>query len=321
MISPAQRVELDDVDRALIAALIADGRATYAALAPLVGLSQAAVRTRVQRLIDEHIITVTGRVDPASLGLGIFAFAFLEVRGEVEKVAARIADIDEAVFVAIGAGRHDLLVELRCRGEDRLLDALDRIRVIDDVRRVQSATVLHYEKQDWTSLGNRVERWSQPSLPVRSRVLDDIDRLLVVELMADGRATYTSLAGVVGLSQAAVRDRVIDLLDDRIVTIQAHPDPVAMGIGGFAGLLVKVTGPVAPLAAALVERPETDLVVRTLGRYDILAEVWFDNNDHLAELLDDLRALPGMGSIDTIPYLRIAHEAFGSGLRRREERA
>ena len=310
MISPARRVELDDVDGALIAALIADGRATYAALAPLVGLSQAAVRTRVQRLIDEHIITVTGRVDPASLGLGIFAFAFLEVRGEVEKVAARIADIDEAVFVA-----------LRCRGEDRLLDALDRIRVIDDVRRVQSATVLHFEKQDWTSVGNRVERWSQPSLPVRSRVLDDIDRLLVVELMADGRATYTSLAGVVGLSQAAVRDRVIDLLDDRIVTIQAHPDPVAMGIGGFAGLLVKVTGPVAPLAAALVERPETDLVVRTLGRYDILAEVWFDNNDHLAELLDDLRALPGMGSIDTIPYLRIAHEAFGSGLRRREERA
>lgn len=316
MTNPGQRIELDDIDRALISALVADGRATYAALAPIVGLSQAAVRTRVQRLIDEHVITVTGRVDPVSLGLGIFSFAFLEAEGEVDKVAARIADIDEAVFVAIGAGRHDLLVELRCRDEDRLLAALDRIRVLDGVRRMVSATVLHYEKQDWTGVGNRDATWAESNAVVRSRDLDDTDRRLVVELMADGRATYATLAGIVGLSQAAVRDRVIDLLTDRIVTIHAHPVPEAMRIGGFAGLLIKVSGPVAPLVAALVRRPETDLVVRTLGRYDILAEVWFDDHDHLAELLDDLRSELGMGTIDTVPYLRIAHEKFGSGLRR-----
>ena len=128
--SSAPLPEVDDVDRALIAGLVEDGRATYAALAPGVGLSQAAVRTRVQRLLSEQVITVTGRVDPASLGLGVFAFAFLEVGGQVDKVAAAVADIDPAVFVVVTAGRFDLMVEFRCVDDDRLLDALDRLREI-----------------------------------------------------------------------------------------------------------------------------------------------------------------------------------------------
>lgn len=309
-------IELDDVDRQLIDQLIVDGRATYAKLAPIVGLSQATVRTRVQRLLDEHIITVTGRVDPASFGLGVFAFAFLEVNEELEKTAARIGEIEEAVFVVVGAGRFDLLVELRCRDEERLLDALDRIRVLDGVRRLQSATVLHYEKQDWTGVGDRDATPKVAAAPAATGDLDAVDRRLMLELMADGRATYAALAPLVGLSQAAVRDRVIYLLDANSITIQAHPAAEAMGIGGFAGIAVKATGPVRPLVEAMNALAETTLVVRTLGRFDLLAELWFEGPDHLADLLDDLRGLPGVGTIDTLPYLRVAKEDFRSGLRR-----
>ena len=149
----ALHVDLDSIDRVLIRELIQDGRATYAKLAPIVGLSQAAVRTRVQRLLDDRIITITGRVDPASFGLGIFAFAFLEVSREVDKVAALVSEVDDAVFVVAGAGRFDILVEVRCATRERMLSALDQIRIIDGVRRLQSATVLHYEKQDWTGVG------------------------------------------------------------------------------------------------------------------------------------------------------------------------
>jgi Lrp/AsnC family transcriptional regulator for asnA, asnC and gidA len=308
--------ELDDTDRALIAELIGDGRATYAKLAPTVGLSQAAVRTRVQRLLDDRIIAITGRVDPASFGLGVFAFAFLEVSREVDKVTALVSEIDEAVFVVAGAGRFDVLVELRCASNDALLGALDRIRVLEGVRRVSSVTVLHYEKQDWTGVGNRAAVPSPKPDVALGHEFDDIDRQLLRGLMADGRATYSALAPTVGLSQAAVRDRVIDLLESGIITIQAHPVPEAMGIGGFAGLAVKASGPVAPLVEALAGLAESTVVVRTLGRYDVLAEVWFESNDHLAELLDGLRELPGMGTIDTLPYLWIALEEFDSGLLR-----
>lgn len=308
-------VALDDVDRALIGELIADGRATYAKLAPIVGLSQAAVRTRVQRLLDERLVVVTGRVDPATFGLGVFAFAFLEIDGEVEKVAARIAEIDEAVFLAVGAGRFDLLLELRCPHSDGLLEALDRVRVVGGVRRVQSATVIHYEKQDWTGIGSRDASAPAPA-PVRSAAdIDDIDRRLLHELIADGRATYAALAPVVGLSQAAVRDRVIDLIDSNVIAIEAHPVAEAMGIGGFAGLAVRVSGSARVVADTLASCVESTLVARTLGLFDVTAEVWFDDNDHLAELLDRLRALPDVGVVETVPYLRIVKEQFGSGQR------
>lgn len=306
---------LDSVDRALISALVADGRATYATLAPIVGLSQSAVRARVQRLLDEHLVVVTGRVDPASFGLGVFAFAFLEVAREVDKVTARISEIDDAVFAVVSSGRFDLLVELRCADEDCLLEALDRVRGVEGVRRLQTVTVLHYEKQDWTGIGNREARRRTVD-PVRSGAdLDDIDRTLLRELTADGRASYASLAPVVGLSQAAVRDRVIDLTEGNVIAIEAHPVPEAMGIGGFSGIAVKANGPVGPVATAMADLAESTLVARTLGRFDVVAEVWYDDPDHLAEVLDRLRAVRGVGSVDTMPYLRIAKEQFGPGQR------
>lgn len=312
----ASRPEMDEIDRALIAGLVEDGRATYAALAPRVGLSQAAVRTRVQRLLEEQVITITGRVDPASLGLGVFAFALLEVSGQVDKFAAGVADIDAAVFVVITTGRFDLMVELRCTDHDHLLDVLDRLRELDGVRRLQTMTALHYDKQDWTGVGQHDAVASARPEVVVGHELDAVDRRLLVALMSDGRATYATLAPLVGLSQAAVRDRVLDLLQNGVVSIQAHPVPEAMGIGGFAALAVKARGPVGPLVTALVDVPETCLVARTLGRFDATAEVWFDDHDHLADIVDRVSATPGIGSVDTIPYLRIAHEAFETGLSR-----
>lgn len=307
-------IDLDDIDRLLIAELIRDGRATYAALAPRVGMSQAAVRTRVQRLLDDRVIAITGRVDPATLGLGVFAFVFLEVSKEVDKVAALVGEGDDVVFVVVGAGRFDVMVELRCAHNEALLAALDRIRVLDGVRALSSATVLHYEKQDWTGIGNReAVPAPRPEAPL-GHDFDEIDRGLLRGLMADGRATYSALAATVGLSQAAVRDRVIDLLEAGVITIQAHPVPEAMGIEGFAGLAITADGPVAPLAASLTALSESTVVVRTLGRYDLLAEVWFASKDHLAEVLDEVRTLPGMRAVETLPYLRIELEKFDSGL-------
>ena len=309
------RPEIDDVDRALIAGLVENGRATYAALAPQVGLSQAAVRARVQRLFEEHVITVTGRVDPSSLGLGVFTFAFLELSGRVDKFAAAAADIDAAVFIVITTGRFDLMVELR-HDHDHLLDSLDRLRELEGVRRLRTATALHYDKQDWTGVGRRDAVPSIQPSPASTRELDATDRRLLLELMSDGRASYATLAPLVKLSQAAVRDRVLDMLADGIVSIQAHPVPEAMGIGGFAALAIKATGPVEPLVASLVDVPETCLVARTLGRFDATIEVWFEDHDHLADIVDRVRALSGAGSVDTIPYLRITHEAFEAGLTR-----
>ena len=108
---------------------------------------------------------------------------------------------------------------------------------------------------------------------------------------------------------------MIDLIDSNVIAIEAHPVPEAMGIGGFAGLAVRATGSALAIADTLASYVESTLVARTLGLFDVTAEVWFDDNDHLAEVLDRLRALPEVGVVETVPYLRIAKEQFGPGQR------
>jgi len=197
--------------------------------------------------------------------------------------------------------------------EPAVLDDVDR-RLI---ARLQTTTVLRYEKQDWTCVGRLGASPAPQTAGVHGRELDDVDRQILIELLSDGRASYAALAESSGLSPAAVRERVLDLLDRGIMTIQTHPVPEAMGIGGFACLAIKASGPVGPIVEAMVRRCETCVVVRTVGRFDVLSEVWFDDADHLAALLDAIRSVQGVSSLDTLPYHRVAHELFGTGLKHR----
>ena len=79
--------ELDDTDKAIIRALQLDGRTPYSKLGPAVGLSQAAVRQRVQRLIDRGVMQVVAVTDPATLGFAVQAMVAVSVTGDVRKVA------------------------------------------------------------------------------------------------------------------------------------------------------------------------------------------------------------------------------------------
>ena len=85
--TPGAVAPTDDLDRQLIGELILDGRASYASLAEKVDLSQAAVRARVRRLLADHVVTVTARVDPQSVGIGVFSFVFLSVTEPARAVA------------------------------------------------------------------------------------------------------------------------------------------------------------------------------------------------------------------------------------------
>lgn len=125
---------LDDVDRELLRALQEDGRASYADLAPRVGLSAPAVRQRVQRLVDGGVVQVVGVTDPLALGLSAMALVGLRVDGDGRAVAAAVAELDEVVYVVSTAGSFDLFVEVVCSDLPALFALVnDRIRSIDGV--------------------------------------------------------------------------------------------------------------------------------------------------------------------------------------------
>ncbi len=304
----SRRKPLDEHDHAIVAVLASSPRASYAEIARRIGLSEAAVRSRVRRLFADGTIVVTARVDPAVLGVGTVAIAFAKSTTPLHEVARRVGELDDAVFVVATAGPFDMVVELRCRDTDHLLAALDDLRDTEGVDAIESCTVLHYYKQDWSAVGMPPNGRTPQAVDDigrerESAVVDEIDRKLVAALIRDGRATYGSLARLVGLSHAAVRVRVLRLLEQGIVTVQLHTSKEAMGVGGFGGVGLVVDGPVQACAEDLARIPEVNLVAATSGHYDVLGEVWWFDEAHLLDVLDRIRTLPGVRSVETIVYL------------------
>jgi Lrp/AsnC family transcriptional regulator for asnA, asnC and gidA len=143
--------ELDDTDKAIIRALQIDGRTPYSKLGPAVGLSQAAVRQRVQRLIDRGVMQVVAVTDPATLGFAVQAMVAICVTGDVRKVAAALEDLAEVEYVVITAGRFDLLVEVVCSDSHHLLAVVnDRMRSIKGVTSTEVFTYLTLVKQTYS---------------------------------------------------------------------------------------------------------------------------------------------------------------------------
>ena len=105
-------VSLDDTDKAIIAELQADGRIAYSDLAPRIGLSPAATRQRVQRLLDAGVVNVVGVTDPLALGYPAMAMLGIQVDGDVVRIADAVAEIVGVIYVVLSSGSFDLLVEV-----------------------------------------------------------------------------------------------------------------------------------------------------------------------------------------------------------------
>ena len=109
-----RRRDLDEVSKAIIEQLQQDGRRSYAAIGKAVGLSEAAVRQRVQRLTDSGVMQIVAVTDPLQLGFARQAMIGINVDGALEPVADALAAMDEVDYVVITAGSYDLLVEVVC---------------------------------------------------------------------------------------------------------------------------------------------------------------------------------------------------------------
>lgn len=143
--------DLDDIDKSIIRELQVDGRMAYAQLGPKVGLSQAAVRQRVQRLIDGGVMQVVAVTDPLALGFSLEAMVGIRATGDLRRVARSMAEVPEVDYVVVTSGRFDLLVEVVCAGHSELYRLLnEEIRTIGGVVAAEVFTYLHLEKQSYS---------------------------------------------------------------------------------------------------------------------------------------------------------------------------
>ena len=144
--------------------------------------------------------------------------------------------------------------------------------------------------------------------------LDETDKAIIRELQVDGRLPYAQLVPIVGLSEAATRQRVNRLTERGVVSIVAVTDPLVLGYGYQAMLGIRVDTNVTSTAEKLSQIEELEYVVLTAGRYDVLAEVVCTDADHLLSVIDeDIRSVPGVLTVDTLTYLRIVKQQYDWG--------
>jgi Lrp/AsnC family transcriptional regulator, regulator for asnA, asnC and gidA len=141
---------LDDVNKRIIDQLQQDGRMSYATLAKQIGLSEAAARQRVQRMLDSGVMQIVAVTDPLTLGFRRQVMIGMKVEGDMRTVAELLAAIPEVDYVVVCAGGYDLLAEMVCVDDDHLLSLLnEQIRSIPGVRSTETFVYLKLAKQTY----------------------------------------------------------------------------------------------------------------------------------------------------------------------------
>ena len=147
-------------------------------------------------------------------------------------------------------------------------------------------------------------------------LLDDVSKAIIEQLQQDGRRSYATIAQAVGLSEAAVRQRVQRLLKTGVIQIVAVTDPLQLGFSRQAMIGIKAEGDIEAVAAQLEKFPEVDYVVITAGSFDLLVETVCEDDSHLLQLLNErIRAIPAVRSTETFLYLKLRKQTYTWGTR------
>jgi len=150
----------------------------------------------------------------------------------------------------------------------------------------------------------------------KAPLLDSVSKAIIEQLQQDGRRPYAAIGKAVGLSEAAVRQRVQRLIDSGVMQVVAVTDPLELGFARQAMIGITVEGPLEAAADALAEMKEIDYVVITAGSFDLLAEVVCESDEHLLELLSNrIRAVPGVRATESFVYLRLRKQTYSWGVR------
>jgi len=294
---------LDEIDEQLVRALHEDGRASYETLARRVGLARSTTQARVQRLLTDGGLRLVGAIHPAVFGLHQLGHVIVETDGPALPVADRIAALAEVSFVTTTAGRFAVTAELRTADMDSFARGLARVQAVPGVRAVRTMTYLRIWKDPYFPPGPL----DSPG-PLAHTELDAADHALLAHLRVDGRASFTDLAGVTGLSPGATRARVLRLLDSGVLHVGALVRLTPLRRTHTTGFAVDVQGDSDPVARTIAALDEIDCFATGVGWCNGIGTVRAGSLDDVLATLERLRALPGVRTVEAWTHLRAIKE-------------
>jgi Lrp/AsnC family transcriptional regulator for asnA, asnC and gidA len=167
-----------------------------------------------------------------------------------------------------------------------------------------------------TSPGSGTPRNGGVPGQVPAAQLDDLSKAIIENLQQDGRRSYAGIGKAVGLSEAAVRQRVQRMTESGVMQIVAVTDPMQLGFARQAMIGIKCTGSTLKVADELAKIDAVEYVVLTAGSFDVIVEVVCEDDDDLLDLLNThIRAVPGVISTETLVYLKLVKQQYNWGTR------
>lgn len=301
---PAFPGDLDDIDIGIVALLRADGRVSARSMARDLGMSHRAVGVRLDRLLDTGSVRVVGVADPTLIGPAIASIVEIHTDGR-PKIWDRIAEVEPlnwlVQFDTLSAGLAQI-------GTGRLTDLLravdDSIRPIPGVLRVEVSVGLRFHTRTGpgATLGP-VERSIAAPLDV-----DEGDRAMMHALHADGRASVTDMANLIGRSVPATRQRLAKMLREGAIEIRTVIDPTLTGHTTRAALAVTLNDTGVPVIAELLSIDEIELVAESAGRYDIWCELACESDERLQEIWHRIHAAEHVDEVRLLRYRRLVKD-------------
>lgn len=294
---------LETFDAALVRALQLDGRASIRDLAQQLSASRDLISQRIKWLTAHGGLRVVAAIDPKFTGHHVLVHVRAEVEGPVALAAEQVSQLHEAAFVSITSGSLPLTFESRHSDTHELHETLDRIREFTGVRRLQVSTYAEVLRGFFVS-------------PQKAEItVDTIDMELIGMLQRHGRISFRDLARTVHLSPSTVRARVNRLTKGGVILISALKSGGIMHSRLAIGVGITTSGDSSAVRRFFLNSPDVDFAARSHGIYDYIGTIVGASSPHLQAVLDEIRVLPGLSSVNTWIHYEVVKEDYTRSLR------
>lgn len=293
---------MDEVDEAIAELLEIDGRLTHRQIASAVGLSRSTVALRTERLISTGQLIVKGVVHPHVLGRHALAYVALTLNGPAAEVAEEIARRDDVPLVSIVSGARPVVLELRVADAARVAQVITELRQLKGVVSVDTLSYVALVRDVVAPVGEVMAQ------------VDDVDVEILQILQEDGRSSYVEIGRRIGMSPGGARRRVVRLIDGGVVRIGGLMRHSSRDRQSAMGLGMRLAGDHRIVIEALQRVAGVIFIAHTLGRFDLLVTVRGFSNQQLCATLDEIRAIPGAGEVETWAHLDVVKESYAAAI-------
>jgi len=313
---------IDEKNHNILIELQRDARQADAVIARKLGLSEAAVRRRISRLIDEGVTRITAVAAPWKIGLD--TVAFFGIQAEIQKldqVMDALAKLPRIHWVSFTTGRFDIMTWATFHSPHEMANYIKKeIAAIDGIRQLESMFCLEFRKRDQKILEDRQKSneavkekvgakksRSKNKSARQSEKIDDRDIAIIGALQDDARQSDAQISRQLKMSESTVRRRIQNLIQSNVINVAAVIDPLKVGYNMVAFIHIQANlSRLNYICQRFAEMPRVHAVAFTTGWADIFLFATFRSPKELSEFAtNNIANTPGITRTETFISLEI----------------